>query len=235
MVTLTATGTAPSTSVLTRTYVGLVADRVSVRRIQALLDRKAFDVVAVSGGGVDALLDRALVPLDVAVLVGDLSSLVRGGAVELLRNLRPNLPLVLVHRDDDRAAVRKALRAGVQGFVAYANLAAVLAPTIEAVLAGQLSVPQSIRTRTAWGTFSLREKQVLQLAAAGLTNAEIASRLFLSESTVKTHLSSSFRKLGVSSRAEAAAAVFDPDTGLQPRQATHQLVELEAALLGAAA
>src|SRR6059058_3048796 len=102
----------------------------------------------------------------------------------------------------------------VQGFVSYANLAAGLQPAIEAVLAGQLSVPQSIRTRIAWGTFSLREKQVLQLVAGGLTNAEIACRLFLSESTVKSHLSSSFRKLGVSSRAEAAAAVLDPDTGL---------------------
>jgi orotate phosphoribosyltransferase-like protein len=55
---------------------------------------------------------------------------------------------------------------------------------------------------------------VLQLVAAGLTNGEIADRLYLSESTIKSHLSSSFRRLGVSSRAEAAAAVLDPDNGI---------------------
>ena len=96
-----------------------------------------------------------------------------------------------------------------------------------------MSVPQSIRTRIAWATFSLREKQVLQLVADGLTNAEIASRLFLSESTVKSHLSSSFRKLGVSSRAEAAAAVLDPDTGLAAPDPLSPLAALEQQLLGA--
>jgi DNA-binding NarL/FixJ family response regulator len=110
--------------------------------------------------------------------------------------------------------VRKALRAGVDGFVAEPENERVLRGTLAAVLAGQISVPRAIRERIVWTVFSLREKQVLQLVAAGLTNAEIADRLFLSESTIKSHLSSSFRKLGVSSRAEAAAAVLDPDTGL---------------------
>jgi DNA-binding NarL/FixJ family response regulator len=62
--------------------------------------------------------------------------------------------------------------------------------------------------------FSYREKQVLELVLAGLTNGEIAGRLYLSESTVKSHLASSFRKLGVSSRVEAARRVLDPDSGL---------------------
>jgi DNA-binding CsgD family transcriptional regulator len=88
----------------------------------------------------------------------------------------------------------------------------------------------------AWGTFSLREKQVLQLVADGLTNAEIACRLFLSESTVKSHLSSSFRKLGVSSRSEAAAVVLDADHGLAPpSRPVAQLAELEQQLLGTSA
>jgi predicted transcriptional regulator len=50
--------------------------------------------------------------------------------------------------------------------------------------------------------------------AAGLTNGEIADSLFLSESTVKSHLSSAFAKLGVRSRKEAAALVLDPEQGL---------------------
>jgi DNA-binding NarL/FixJ family response regulator len=62
--------------------------------------------------------------------------------------------------------------------------------------------------------FSHREKQVLRLVADGLTNSEIAERLFLSESTVKSHLSTAFAKLGVRSRKEAAALVLDPEGAL---------------------
>ena len=62
--------------------------------------------------------------------------------------------------------------------------------------------------------FSFREKQVLELVARGFTNGEIAMQLFLAESTVKSHLSSSFRKLGINSRKEAAAIVLDPENGL---------------------
>jgi DNA-binding NarL/FixJ family response regulator len=216
---------------VSRPYVGLLGDSVSLRRIQAVLTPAGFDVVS-TGPRVQALLDGALVRLDVAVVVGDLGALGRGGAIEPLRNLRPGVPLVFVCKSDDRATVRKAVRCGVHGFVSYTKLDRSLRPTIEAVLGGQLAVPQGIRTRIAWGTFSLREKQVLQLVASGLTNAEIACRLFLSESTVKSHLSSSFRKLGVSSRAEAAAAVLDPDTGLQPAKPPVALAALEQQLLG---
>lgn len=235
MVTLTATDTAVSQSILTRPCVGLVADAVSARRVQALFESAPLEVVA-SGRSVEAVLNGALVSLDVAIVVGDMGLLARGGPVELLRNLRPSVPRVFVAKTDDRAAVRKALRSGVQGFVSYSNLHRGLEPTVQAVLAGQLAVPQSIRSRVAWGTFSLREKQVLQLVADGLTNAEIACRLFLSESTVKSHLSSSFRKLGVSSRSEAAAVVLDADNGLAPpTRPVAQLAELEQQLLGASA
>jgi DNA-binding NarL/FixJ family response regulator len=149
----------------------------------------------------------------VVVFAGGQELLARSGPVELLRTLRPNVTIVIVSAGGT-AAVRKALRAGVDGFVAEPDAERALRGTIAAVLAGQISVPRAIRERISWTTFSLREKQVLQLVAAGLTNAEIADRLFLSESTIKSHLSTSFRKLGVSSRAEAAAAVLDPDTGL---------------------
>ena len=231
MATLTAAETAGRTSALGRPYVGLLGDSVSVRRIQTVLARGAYDVVS-TGPRVQALLDRLRAPLDIAVVVGQSDTLGRGGTVELLRNVRPTVPVAFVCKTDERAAVRKALRAGVHGFVSYANLDRGLQPTIDAVHAGQVAVPQSIRTRIAWGTFSLREKQVLQLVANGLTNAEIACRLFLSESTVKSHLSSSFRKLGVSSRAEAAAAVLDPHTGLAPATAPAPLAALEQQLLG---
>ena len=50
-------------------------------------------------------------------------------------------------------------------------------------------------------------------SSPGCTNAQIADELFLAESTVKSHLSSAFSKLGVSSRNEAATMILDPDRG----------------------
>ena len=55
---------------------------------------------------------------------------------------------------------------------------------------------------------------MLALVVRGLGNRQIALRLFLSESTVKSHLASAFQKLGVRSRKEAAAVLLDPDEGL---------------------
>ena len=204
--------TAAAAAVLAPAKVGIIASEIERRRLRALLDRGPFEL---AGGAddVNTLLDRASRPLDVVVFAGGPGMLARGGPVELFHNLRPGCGIVLVS-GGETGVVRKALRAGVDGFVPEATVDRALEGTVAAVLSGQISVPQSIRNRIAWTTFSVREKQVLQLVACGLTNAEIADRLYLSESTVKSHLSSSFRKLGVSSRAEAAAAVLDPDNGL---------------------
>ena len=60
---------------------------------------------------------------------------------------------------------------------------------------------------------STREKQVLGMVVLGFTNGEIARQLHLAESTIKSHLSSSFTKLGVRSRNEAAELI-DADGGL---------------------
>jgi DNA-binding NarL/FixJ family response regulator len=82
---------------------------------------------------------------------------------------------------------------------------------MSAVAAGQAAVPRRARGGLHKPAFSHRERQVLGQVAAGLTNSEIAAALFLSESTVKSHLSSAFAKLGVRSRKEAAAVVLDSD------------------------
>jgi DNA-binding NarL/FixJ family response regulator len=212
--------------------LGIVASQIESRRLKALLERSSFDVVSIADG-VNALLDHVPRRLEAVVFAGGPELLARGGPVELLAALRPEWAIVVVS-GAGKAVVRKALRAGVDGFVSDSDAESALAGTIRAVLAGQISVPQSIRDRIAWTTFSLREKQVLQLVAAGLTNAEIADRLFLSESTVKSHLSSSFRKLGVSSRAEAAAVVLDPESGLVTGQRSAAPAgSLETQLLGA--
>jgi DNA-binding CsgD family transcriptional regulator len=58
---------------------------------------------------------------------------------------------------------------------------------------------------------SYREREVLRLAVGGMTNDAIARALYISRSTVKSHLTSAFAKLSVRSRSEAAAVLSNPD------------------------
>ena len=81
------------------------------------------------------------------------------------------------------------------------------------MLAGQLAVPVSLGRQIAPRPLSHREKQILSLVIRGCTNREIAHKLFLAESTVKTHLSSSFRKLDAGARSEAVERIMDPENG----------------------
>jgi DNA-binding NarL/FixJ family response regulator len=81
------------------------------------------------------------------------------------------------------------------------------------VAAGQLAVPMALARRLAPRPLSHREKEIMALVARGYTNRQIAGRLFLAESTIKTHMSSALRKLDARSRAEASALVLDPEEG----------------------
>jgi len=113
-----------------------------------------------------------------------------------------------------RRELRRAIDEGLDGLVWESDIGLSLAPTVRAVLAGQLVIPRELRRRLETPNLSTREKQVLSLVIMGLSNGEIAGRLFIAQTTVKTHLGSVFRKLGVNSRAEAAHLIADPEEGL---------------------
>jgi DNA-binding NarL/FixJ family response regulator len=125
----------------------------------------------------------------------------------------PEVPIVVIAPKSGNG-VHKSLEAGAAGLVLDSEIEPALAASIRAVCTGQIVVPQLFRRTAIRPALSHREKETLALLATGLTNRQIAARLFLAESTVKTHLSSIFGKLGVTSRSEAAALVLDPDTKL---------------------
>ena len=209
MATLTPPDTA-AIEVESRVTVGLVADDMARRRLEALLEPTWFSVLA-AARTVEQLLDSGLDGLEAVIIVGGSDLTDRCGALQKLASQQSHCAIVVVGPGADRAAVRRALRAGADGYVSESAVEEQLNTALTAVLSGQLCVPRCARRAIAPPAFSFREKQVLELVANGLTNGEIADRLYLSESTVKCHLSSSFRKLGVSSRAEAAADVLDAD------------------------
>ncbi len=126
----------------------------------------------------------------------------------------PSAAIVLVVEQAATADVRRALEAGAHAVVTESSIEGALVPSIRAALAGQVSIPAQARRAGRPKVLTAREKQILGLVVMGLTNAEIASKLFLAESTVKSHLSSAFAKLSVASRSEAAAVILDPQSGV---------------------
>jgi DNA-binding NarL/FixJ family response regulator len=128
--------------------------------------------------------------------------------VEEIKLHDPAADVVAVVRATSVTLVRQLLEAGVVGVVTEADVEHALGPVLRAVVAGQVCVPADAGDTVAPPALSTRERQVLALMAGGLSNAEIAEQLFLSESTVKTHAASAFRRLGVRSRREAVAVVL---------------------------
>lgn len=123
-------------------------------------------------------------------------------------------PIVLLLPTVTRADVREALAGGAHGIVLEDAVEATLEPTLAAVLAGQLVVPPTGRAHLAPPVLSPREKQVMGLVVLGLSNGDIAAKLHIAEATVKSHLTASFRKLGVRTRSAAVARILDPHEGL---------------------
>ncbi len=129
------------------------------------------------------------------------------------RELEP-AAVVMVCRGVQRWEVRAALAVGVAGVVLEDEMAETLGPCLRAVRSGQICVPREHWRQIEPPTLSTREKQILGLVVMGFMNSQIAERLFLAESTVKSHLSSAFGKLGVRSRNEAVKLILDSERGL---------------------
>ncbi|GAA0943430.1 response regulator transcription factor [Actinocorallia libanotica] len=142
-----------------------------------------------------------------------------GGGVEAITEItRRGLPckvLVLTTYDTDTDTI-PAIEAGATGYLlkdapredlfnavrAAAESRTVLSPDIAARLVTRVREPRS-------GTLSAREREVLRLVSRGTANREIAAELFISEATVKTHLTHIYAKLGVKDRAAAVATAYD--------------------------
>jgi DNA-binding NarL/FixJ family response regulator len=115
-----------------------------------------------------------------------------------------------VSRDDARAIIAQ----GADGVLLAEDVPDRVAPTVQAVLAGLLALSAPLGPAVERPPLTPREKQILALVVMGYTNREIADQLVVAESTVKSHLFSAFRRLGVRSRSEAVALITDPSRGL---------------------
>ncbi|MFB9907635.1 response regulator transcription factor [Allokutzneria oryzae] len=200
------------------TRVFLVDDHEIVRRgIADLLESEPeFEVVGEAASVAEALARVPACAPDVAVLDVRLPD---GDGVQLCRELRSRLPelncLMLTSFGDDEALF-DAIMAGASGFVLKQVLGGDLVTAISTVAAGQSlldtrattallnRIRRQQETVDPLRELSDQERTVLELIGEGLTNRQIAARMFLAEKTVKNYVSHLLAKLGMSRRTQVA-------------------------------
>jgi DNA-binding NarL/FixJ family response regulator len=125
-------------------------------------------------------------------------------------------PLVAILAEPPSTRGARVIAARLEGAVLATELEHTLLPTLAAVAVGQCVIPRAIRQIVDRPPLSPRERQILAMVVLDFSNAEIARKLFVTESNVKNHLSSAFQKLGVKSRSAAAELILDHESGLGP-------------------
>ncbi len=185
----------------------LAGDELAARRIEGVLAADGM-LVATRGGCAGDIAAGTVLDPDVLVVACGRGITERDQQMRRMRRGMPQTQIVAVMPEDSRRGVRRALEAGADGVVFETMLESTLSVTVRSVLAGQTVVPAAGRLELDRPTLSTREKQVLSMVVAGMSNKAIAGELFLAESTVKCHLSSAFSKLGVRSRNEAADLIL---------------------------
>lgn len=159
----------------------------------------------------EALDGLAQAPADVVLM--DLNMPEVGGveATELIRRACSDTRLLILTSWDDDLAVRAALKAGATGFVLKRVTPEALAEAVRAVHTGLTVLTTGLSGATPSGAavmtedleLSDREREILRLLCHGASNAEISAQLYLSESSVKAHMTSLMKRLGVTTRLKA--------------------------------
>ncbi len=128
-------------------------------------------------------------------------------AISRIRDEFPNAKIIVLSTYSGDVQVLKAIRAGARGYVVKAHVHRELMDAIRSVHAGHKRIPPEIATKlaehAAEDELSSREVDVVRLIAAGNPNKEIASKLCIGETTVKSHISNIFSKLGANDRTHA--------------------------------
>lgn len=190
-----------------------VDDHETRRRVCTALERGGHRVVA-RESTLDGLIARCERTSVACVVLYVRSPDDSGDRLGRIRAALGSPSIVLICEQSSAGGVRRAVAQGVDGVVLPERIEEALAPVVADVGTGQVSLPRRVRAAVDPSrTLTARERQILALVVVGLTNAEIGTRLYLAESTIKSHLTSAFEKLGVASRNEAASVVLDPDAG----------------------
>ncbi|WP_269306831.1 response regulator [Aeromicrobium sp. HA] len=172
-----------------------------------------IEVIGAVGTTAEAVTEARRARPDVVLMDLQFQRVFEGAAATREIRALPDPPAVLVLTNfDTDADIIEAIEAGAAGYLLKDAAPEEITAAIHAAAAGQTALSPSVATRLLarmqrpHTSLSARELEVLSLVAAGHSNTDIAQRLHLSETTVKSHLAHIYPKLGVSSRTAAVAA-----------------------------
>jgi DNA-binding NarL/FixJ family response regulator len=151
-------------------------------------------------------------------------------ATRHLRERDPRVKAIALTTYDDERSVVEALRAGARGYLTKDAGAEEIRQALEAVVRGEAAIDAAVQrhlvdalatgARAAAAALpdglTPREAEVLSPIAEGLSNAEIAARLVVSEATVKSHINHLFTKIGARDRAQAVTYAYRHDLAPRP-------------------
>jgi DNA-binding NarL/FixJ family response regulator len=196
------------------TRVMIVDDHPLVRGgLRSLLQRNGeFEVVAEGADGYEAIELAILHTPDVILLDVAMPRLNGTDAAQHIREKVPRAGIVMVSMHADESYILRALKSGARGYLlkaspeaeviaavrAVANGQAYFSPVITRILVEEYVTEMQRRgVEDSYDLLTLREKEILQLLVAGLSNREVADKLNVSVATVETHRNNIFQKLHV--------------------------------------
>lgn len=183
-----------------------------------------FAVAAVAATGREAVREVVATRPDVAVLDLQMPDLDGIAATKEIARVAPGVAVLVLTMFSDDDSVFAAMRAGARGYLVKGAEQDEIARAIRAVAAGQAIFGPAVAQRVlgffatpptadaAFPELTAREREILDLLAAGLPNGAIAARLFVAPKTVANNVSAIFTKLQVADR--AAAIIRARDAGL---------------------
>lgn len=202
----------------TATRVVLVDDHPLLRAgVRTVLERAGdMEVVGEASCAAEAVtllgyLEPNVVLLDISLPDGDGIAL-----IPQIRAASRNTRVVMLTCQADESSVRQAVDAGASGYVTKMTGPHELLDSVRAASRGQVAISPDVAThlvsairsqrRNGEPSLTEREREVWRALAEGLSNADIAGRLFISEHTVKFHVHHLLAKLGLKNRSEAICA-----------------------------
>lgn len=206
-----------NTSSLSALKIILADDHALFRGGFSLLLKQLEMGVVLEAVDLAEALELAAYHPDADLMLLDLNMPGMNGAAGIRRvtEAHPQLPVIVLSASESKESVRGAIAAGALGFIPKSASSAVMQSAIQLVLSGGVYLPaQLILTDAAADAgcneaackLTDRQREVLRMLAAGMSNKQICRELDLSEGTVKVHIAAVFRALDVGNRTEAANA-----------------------------
>ncbi|RUR01958.1 response regulator [Labedella endophytica] len=196
----------------------LVADDHPIVRggiIALLTAAHDIEVVGESADGLSAVAEAIRLAPDVVLMDLRMPGLNGDEATGRILSAAPGVRVIILTTYETDANILTAMEAGASGYLLKAAPQEEILAGVRSVARGEVALSPSIaatlvrRVGRPSVTLSPRETEVLRLVADGLSNPEIAKRLFLGEATVKTHLLHAFEKLEVNDRTRAVTRAME--------------------------